>query len=433
MPSPKLLISDKKGRIYDFQPLEAVGMKAGQFFRLSDAELIKLPYGSELFMLPDRHPVGYDVRTGAFAVLKDYFAVAAFVSPGYTVTYNSPYDEMQSAKVLPLFSYGAIALYKGGFYIAAIRIDREKRQDLRRMDTDLIRENVNRLIKIFPGNRLVIHLKDCALKYSCPAAKNFFLQKYECPLPASPYCNSRCIGCISYQPDKRCSVTQPRIKFMPSPEEVSDVALFHMKSLKDPIVSFGQGCEGEPLLVSGILERSIKLIRKKTLKGVINLNTNASRPRALAGLFDAGLDSIRVSLNSVRETYYLRYYRPKDYKFSNVLESIKTAKQKRGFISLNYLTMPGFTDSIEEVKAFRHFVNRYKIDMIQWRNLNFDPLRYFKELKIHIGKTPLLGIKETIHSFKESFPHIMTGYFNPSKERIKRHAGHRCSTLKLLL
>ncbi|MCK4423827.1 MAG: hypothetical protein KAV18_07145 [Candidatus Omnitrophica bacterium] len=48
--------------------------------------------------------------------------------------------------------------------------------------------------------------------------------------------------------------------------------------MRQPVVSFGQGCEGEPLLVYKTLSQAIKLIRKQTKKGTINLNTNASRP-----------------------------------------------------------------------------------------------------------------------------------------------------------
>jgi MoaA/NifB/PqqE/SkfB family radical SAM enzyme len=289
------------------------------------------------------------------------------------------------------------------------------------MDMRRIAKNVKAFQRMFSGNRLFQHLKRCALTYGCPAAKNFFLSRYEAPLPTSPACNARCIGCISYQPSKRRCVTQPRITFVPTPEEIADIALFHIARTKDPVVSFGQGCEGEPLLVGKTLQRAITLIRAKTTKGIINCNTNASKPGTVAALFDAGLDSIRVSINSAREQFYTRYYKPRSYRFADVVASVRTAKRHGGFVSLNYLTMPGFTDSRDEFEAIARFVERYRIDMIQWRNLNFDPLAYMRIVRHTVAIDNLMGIRRTITLLKRRNPHLMMGYFNPSRQRIARH------------
>jgi len=424
-----LLIADSKGKIFSVPYLEAAAMKGGSFFRLNPGDLIKLPFGSELFILPQRLPVGYDRLNNKFVVFghnpfsekeERCFGVAAFISPGFTVTHNSAYKEIGSPTLLPLFSYAAVCFYKGEFYVAGIRVDRELRQDFRSVAPGEIADNVTRFKKLLIHNRLLHHLERCGLIYNCPAAKNFFLQRYEAPLPTSPMCNADCIGCISYQPGKRCSITQPRIRFVPTPEEIAEVALFHIENVKDPVVSFGQGCEGEPLLVADTIEKAIRLIRKKTLKGMININTNASKPKTIARLFDAGLNSIRVSLNSVQENYYSRYYRPRGYGFKDVKESIKTAKRKGGYVSINYLVFPGFTDSGPEFNAFKAFVARYNIDMVQFRNLNIDPLYYRKCLKFTVDAGRLIGVRSIIASTKQEFPGLLTGYFNPSKARIRR-------------
>jgi pyruvate-formate lyase-activating enzyme len=392
--------------------LEAAGMKGGVFFRLNRSDLIKLPAGSEIFKLPSRAAIAYDPSRLRFAEDKNRLAVAAFLPPGYTVTYNSAYREVGSPKKLPLFAYAACAFYKEELFTAAVRVDRSPCHDSRFMDMVTVRKNSCELIKLFPKNNLIRHLENCALSYGCPNAKNFFLNRYEAPLPVSPSCNAQCAGCISYQPDKGCPAAQPRIRFIPSPEEVSEVALFHMENTRQPIVSFGQGCEGEPLLLAGIIEKAIKLIRKKTLKGVINMNTNAFSPAAVARLCDAGLDSIRVSLNSARQRYYTAYYKPIGYSLEDVFKSIGIAKKKKALVSINYLTMPGFTDSKDEFAAFRRFMSIYQIDMIQWRNLNYDPLRYFRELKVRVDASGMLGIKEIIGILKTDFPEIRMGYFN---------------------
>jgi len=425
----QLVVADKCGKIYAIDYLQATGMKAGTFFKLVKKDLIELPFGSELFIMPQRLAIGYDYQSKGFVAIdrnpyskkeEPCFAVSAFISPGYTITYNASYIESSNAKILPLFSYSAVCFYRDKFYVSAIRVDRSTRQDLRFMSIPRIKTGINKVRKLFSKNRLFTHLERCALCYNCPAAKNLFLKRHEAPLPTSPSCNSRCIGCISHQPDKRCAVTQPRIKFIPSSEEISQVALFHIGNVKDAVVSFGQGCEGEPLLAGEAIEEAIKQIRIETARGVINLNTNASKPEVVKRLFVAGLSSIRVSINSAQEKYYNRYYKPQGYKFSDVLKSIKIAKDAGGFVSLNYLVMPGFTDSEDEVREFKRLLRKCKLDMVQLRNLNIDPLYYFRELKISPDVAVLCGIKELISDLKKEFPSLMLGYFNPSRGRVSR-------------
>jgi pyruvate-formate lyase-activating enzyme len=420
-----LLFSDKKGKIYTHPRFEALGMEAGTFFRLSKEDLVRLPFTGRLFMLPHRMPVAFDPENQKTLVLEDRFAVAAFLPPGYTVTHNSAYIEAPGAAPLPLFSYAAVIAYKNNMYAAAVKIDSDRRHDSALVDIEDVKKNIRKFKKVFAHNRLIAHLERCSLVYGCPNAQNFFLSRYEAPLPTSPSCNASCSGCISYQAQKDICETQPRIKFVPTPKEISEIAIFHIGRVKDAIVSFGQGCEGEGLLQAKIIEGSIRLIRKKTSKGTVNINTNGSRPDAIARLFDAGLDSVRISLNSARETYYTRYYKPRGYSFKDVLRSIKVSKEARGFVSLNYLTMPGFTDSSKEFSAVKKLIRKYKVDMIQWRNLNYDPVRYFEVLKVPVaGRTDLVGIRQVIDSIRKEFPHLKMGYFNPRAAAFRRRSRH---------
>ena len=89
----------------------------------------------------------------------------------------------------------------------------------------------------------------------------------------------------------------------------------------------------------------------KLQKGTINLNSNSSLPHSVKRLAQAGLDSLRVSLNSAQEDCYKAYFRPKNFTFSDVMESIDIMKEKGRFVSLNYFVLPGFTDSVQEFEA----------------------------------------------------------------------------------
>ena len=170
---------------------------------------------------------------------------------------------------------------------------------------------------------------------------------------------------------------QTRVAFEADAGDVARIAIRHLERVPDGIVSFGQGCEGEPLLRVTTIERTIAAIRAARANGTINLNTNGSLPKSLRRLIDAGLQAVRVSLNSFRPAVYAAYYRPSGYALDDVLESIALAVARGLRVSLNYLTHPGVTDDREEVEAMERFLRAHPVAMVQTRTLNIDPERYF--------------------------------------------------------
>jgi len=222
------------------------------------------------------------------------------------------------------------------------------------------------------------------------------------------------LGCISLQPSECCPASQDRIHFVPTVEEVLGVALPHLKEAKDAIVSFGQGCEGEPLMQWRLLERSIRELRERTDRGTINLNTNGSFPDRVAKLCDAGLDSVRVTLNSPHLKFYKRYHRPRGYSFGEVVDSLVQAKEKGVYTSINLLVFPGFTDREEEVEGLIKLIRKTDLDLIQMRNLNIDPDLYLKTM----GRGEGMGISKMVNILKKEFPSLQFGYFNPTKENF---------------
>lgn len=113
------------------------------------------------------------------------------------------------------------------------------------------------------------------------------------------------------QPSECCPASQERIDFVPTVEEIIEVAVPHLSNAKDAIVSFGQGCKGEPLINWKLLEESIRKIREKTEKGTINLNTNGSLPDKIKPLCKTGLDSTRVTLSSDDPIHFKHYHNEK--------------------------------------------------------------------------------------------------------------------------
>ncbi|MBU1134796.1 MAG: radical SAM protein, partial [Candidatus Omnitrophica bacterium] len=162
------------------------------------------------------------------------------------------------------------------------------------------------------------------------------------------------------------------------------------------------------------LEETIRILRMRTSRGTINLNTNGFSPFYVKRLAQAGLDSIRISLNSVQKDYYNAYFRPQDYQFKDVIKSIKLSKDLGLFVSINLFVFPGITDSEKEIAALIRLIKKTNLDMIQMRNLSIPSEFYNYHMPPSNGK--IVGILEMIKILKEEFPRLLFGYFNRPKE-----------------
>ncbi len=420
MTTPYIMYSDGKGNIFEDTSLYVVGRTGWDATPIPDDEWIELPDGGTLYELPGRRGIGIDVKTGDMRLCEKGWAVAAFIPPAHTGLYLAAYETMPDAPTLPLFSYTAAGWLNSKFYVPAVRIELDIRQECAGYNDRKIKEGVEQFVKAYPHNRLVKHLAEkCTLTYSCPASRNYFMGRWECPIPTSPACNANCIGCISFQPEEETIVsTQDRLTFRPTAAEIVEYTVPHLETAPYPIVSFGQGCEGEPLLMWETIADAIKEIRKHTKKGSININTNGSKPDAVEKLMQAGLDSIRVSMNSARADIYTKYYQPNNYKFEDLIESLKVVRKYGGWSSINYFVFPGMTDSIAEFDALCAFIRETDISMIQWRNFNIDPDWYLGKMNVaDTGES--MGVKQMIELIQEEFPKLKFGYFNPPIERMK--------------
>ena len=424
---PGLILSDPNGNVFDHPSLKLSGRSGNRFLLPPPSELVPLPQGSQLFTLPGRIPIGWDEEKGSLVSSKKArlgerevacAAVAAFLPPGYIRTLLPATQRKRDASTLPLWAYSAVGWKDGKFWATGLFIDSNPHWDPKYFQDDsLLKRRVHIFLSRNPRNRLLRQLSRCALEYHCFAAKNVFFRRWECPLPTSPSCNAECLGCISLQPSECCPASQERIRFVPTVEEALGVALPHLEKAEDAILSFGQGCEGEPLTQWRLLEDTILQLREKTDRGTINLNTNGSFPSRLARLCEAGLDSVRVTLNSPRMKYYKRYHRPRGYSFGEVMGSLVQAKERGIYTSINLLVFPGFTDREEEMEGLIDLIRETNLDLIQMRNLNIDPDLYLKTM----GRGEGMGIAKMIGALKKEFPFLQFGYFNRTKENFYRN------------
>jgi len=385
-----LAYTDARGRIFFDEtrsPLADGGIERAP----SADELIPAPRGTVTTMLPGRTPL----LAGGREASPRRTALAALLPAGYTRLLLPAYRRRGDAPALPLFGYTFACAVDDELHVAAMRTDESEDWTPRYFAEGELDTLLRTRQAADPTNRTLAQLGICSRDYGCFTAQNVFLERGEAALPVSPTCNAACVGCISeLAPDAGMPSPQTRVAFEADVDDLVRIAVHHLERVSDGIVSFGQGCEGEPLLRVTTIERAVARIRAQRANGTINLNTNGSLPKSLRRLIDAGLQAVRISLNSFRRDVYAAYYRPTGYDLNDVLASIALAVDAGLRVSLNYLTHPGVTDERAEVEALERVLRAHPVAMVQTRTLNIDPERYFGQ--VGRPRDPI-GMREALH------------------------------------
>lgn len=422
----QLLFATRAGKVSNYPAMAMAGRLGNTWAEPEESEMIPLPEGAALTMIPGRHPVGIDIAIGKFRPLREnpgqakgpVWAVGALLPQGYTRTLLPGFTVAGKGDPgLPLLGYTAVGMKKGRYYVAALKTDRDHQWNPSRYNTPELPRLVQERLAVSPKNRILRQLAKCSLDYGCFTAQNIFYRRWEGGLPVSPACNARCIGCISLQPAECCPSPQKRISFTPTIAEIAEVALEHLTASPDAIVSCGQGCEGEPALRAEEIGAAVKAVRAETKSGTFNINTNGGYPEGVSLLCRQGADSFRVSLNSALPQVYQAYYRPQGYAFKDVIASLKIAAGSGCAVSLNLLAFPGVSDREEETKALINLVRETGVKMIQVRNLNIDPDVYMGILSP--AKTQPLGVPGWLALLKRELPGVEIGsYSRPVRGQV---------------
>jgi pyruvate-formate lyase-activating enzyme len=405
-----LVYADEQGNVFDHPDFVALGRSGDMIVEIMEEELIPLPHGATLVSLPFTRPIGLNPDTGEMQVLPgDVQAVGALLPQGFTRLCLPSYVKADKNEKLPLFGYTAVVWKDGSFYVTAEQCDDPERWDPLNCDRGELGIQVERLLTKYPENRLYKHLSNCALGYECLTSSNTFLGRWEGAVPVSYSCNAGCFGCISEQPDDSGFVApQTRMNFKPTVDEVVEIMLEHLRE-PESIISFGQGCEGEPSTQAKIIVEAMQRVRSQTSLGYININTNAGLTDYMRAIVDAGLNLMRVSTISALDEHYNAYYKPRGYTLKNVEKSLKYASDKGVYTSINYLIFPGVTDREEEIEAMIGFVKRTGLKLIQMRNLNIDPESYLAIIPKAQGE--IYGMKQMLEIFREELPDVVIGSY----------------------
>jgi wyosine [tRNA(Phe)-imidazoG37] synthetase (radical SAM superfamily) len=413
----KLLFADESGQVYEHPELLAV---ARDGFPLEQPE--PLPVHATLAALPGRRPLGFDPASGRVVELSSMrlgrrtlrpSAVAAVLPPGWTRSELPAFRKMAIAPVLPQWAYTAAAWddARRCHVVWALHTDKRRHWDPATHSTPDLPGRVRERLAS-DANPLLQQLAKCALEYRCFTAQNTFYERDEGAIPASSGCNARCVGCISEQPDDGPPASHERMDRAPEAEHMAGIGIGHLKEARGrTMVSFGQGCEGEPLTRAREIAQAIRRIREVTPRGSININSNGSLPENLTMLIDAGLDACRISLNSAHKPLYEAYYQPIGYGWEEVEETIRLAKRRGLYTALNVLTFPGVTDQEQEAEKLCALVSRARVDQVQARSLAIDPDQYLAVAARHSAGGPRIGLSGLLGRLKRARRGLVIGNF----------------------
>ena len=166
---------------------------------------------------------------------------------------------------------------------------------------------------------------------------------------------------------------QDRLTFLPTVEEIVTVGVAHLEAVRRRDLQLRPGLRGRAAAAGAAHRAGDTRHACAHGRGTININTNASNPRALQRLYDAGLDSLRASTISARRETYDAYYRPIGYTLDDVKRSLVLAREAGVYTSINLLCFPGLIDCEDEVEALLGFLRETGTRLVQLRNLNIDP------------------------------------------------------------
>jgi pyruvate-formate lyase-activating enzyme len=418
----RLVYATDDGELHEDRELLAMGASGLHSVRLG--RMIPLPDGATVALMPGCHAVGMSSSGELRQTTLEARPVAAFLPTGHTRLLAPAYEKAPGAGHVPLFGYTAVASVHGKLFVSALSLDPGGSWDPSWHNTADLGDIVRERVATEPANRLLAHHAHCATDYGCYTAQNLFYRRDEMAIAVAVACNAQCVGCISEQLE---DVTAPhdRIDFTPTAEEIVSLAVPHLEVAPNPIVSFGQGCEGEPLLRARLIGGAMQEIRRHTDRGQLHINTNGSNPGAIQHLTDCGLDSIRVSIFSAIESNHIKYYGPRNYGLAHMERCLQISRERGLHTSVNLLVYPGFTDCLSEAEALLAFFRRSKVQMVQMRALNMD--RELLDEKVGFPPERGIGIDAFMERIRVDLPGVALGSSTPfvgrARSAVGAHAG----------
>lgn len=190
-----------------------------------------------------------------------------------------------------------------------------------------------------------------------------------------------------------------------SRERTIDRAVSHLNNSANGAVRFFTENRSHAQLIANMIVD----IRKSSDRGFIQIDSNAATSEIASIWCEAGMDRIRIWVNSAQENFYNRFYAQHGFTFPDLQETLAVVAKSKREAELAYLIFPGLTDHPDELSAFTTLIKTSKPTQIVLDNLRTDPDWYMDELRLfHLSRNQI-GIPGWVKNVKKAHPDIYIG------------------------
>ena len=144
------LFTDKTGEIKENRQLKMLGQTGSNWVEPAAGEMIPLPRGASLVLMPGHIPVGMQgERPVPMGGQGSYYAIAALLPQGFTRTLL-PAAVAYEEQDLPLLGYTAVGLKDEKIFAAAIQTDEHRKWHPKNYNTERLPERIAAFMRKYP-------------------------------------------------------------------------------------------------------------------------------------------------------------------------------------------------------------------------------------------------------------------------------------------
>ena len=390
--------SDRSGRVFVSADYGATGLDGAVAMTLEHA--IPLPAGAELVPLADRAAVGIDRRGLPRSLGSARLALAALLPPGHVRTALPAIEAAKDAAPLEALPYAAVGADEHGeLVVAATALS---------VAPDVVTGDagpaITRRLGTEPSNRLLRQLARCAREYRCPAARDAFLGRRDCPLPLGAPANDDAAPIVALRRRDERAPLEPAAMHVGA-SDAAAVAIAHLAG-GGTSVSFGHACEGDPLgLLRDVIDVTTR-IKREAPHGQVVVRTSGASATGLGRLAEAGIDRVVVRLASADGETYERVHRPTGFRWADVRAALREATRRKLAITVELLVLPGLTDRAAEIGALLSLLGELPAGTeLRLAELAADPYAALARVPLEAGDATI-GIAPLIDRLRADAAHV---------------------------
>ncbi len=354
---PNLVFADKNGNVYDHPVLKSVFKTATYNTVPYELEMIPMPQDSQLKMIVDAVPYSYDQMQAKIVEFSNGFPVYTELPAGYLRILYPSYKFSGEEDNFTSSHLAPVGWMDEKFVVPAIFIEKKNKITPKHF------KNLKNTIQ-----------EDEKLYFLNKKQKLDFLENNELIIKSNN-----------------------ELKL------IHRIIPFFLENNQQVVITLKYDLD----------DKSYGIIKSLTNENItFNLNINSFAVDKLNRSLNEFIDSLSFDITSCNPDFLKK----ESISFDNMTKCFELAEKNNLFISINLLTLPGFTDSTKEYEKTVEFLNTFKIEYLKLRELKTVPHKFFQENKIESSE--ILGLKNMLKYIKKRCKRVKMGYFSRARQEF---------------